>query len=77
MNKNFFRKIVIAVISLVIMLAAAIPAMASDDDNSLYALGITTEGVTVEPEFSYDIWEYTVTVPGGTKELSLEPVPSS
>ena len=46
MNKNFFRKIVIAVISLVIMLAAAIPAMASDDDNSLYALGITTEGVT-------------------------------
>ena len=77
MNKNFFRKIVIALTALVMMLAAAIPAMASDDDNSLYSLGITTEGVTVEPEFSYDIWEYTVTVPGGTKELTLEPVASS
>ena len=62
---------------LVLTFLMAFAAAASDDDNSLQSLGITTEGVTVEPEFSYSTWEYTVTVPAGTKELQLDPVPSS
>ena len=43
------------------------------DDNSLTSLGIQTDGVTVSPEFSFDIWNYDVTVPAGTTELSLSP----
>ena len=31
----------------------------------------------VSPEFSYNTWSYEVRVPAGTKELSLDPVPSS
>ncbi|MDO5345104.1 MAG: cadherin-like beta sandwich domain-containing protein, partial [Lachnospiraceae bacterium] len=70
-------------VRLCILLAAAVLAfggmnvLASEDDNSLSSLGITTEGATVSPEFVYSTWSYTVTVPGGTKELSLDPVPSS
>ena len=52
-------------------------AVFASDDNSLYSLGITTEGVEVTPEFSYDHWEYDVTVPAGTEKLELEPVPSN
>ena len=64
---------------LIALLAAAmsVTAFASSDDNSLYELGIITEGVTVTPEFAYDTWEYDVVVPAGTTELELEPVPSS
>lgn len=51
-------------------------ALASDD-NSLYDLGITTDGAEVDPDFSYDVWEYDVTVPAGTQRLELDPVPSS
>ena len=81
MNKKGTESISVKtiVLGLLAMLLVTIPVSvsASDDDNSLAALGITTEGVTVEPEFSYDIWNYTVTVPAGTKELTLDPVPSS
>ena len=52
-------------------------AVFASDDNSLYALGITTEGVTVTPDFIYSTWEYDVMVPYGTTRLELEPVPSS
>ncbi len=52
-------------------------ALASEDDNSLSSLGILTEGAVVSPEFSYNTWSYEVRVPAGTKELSLDPVPSS
>ncbi len=62
---------------LVFMLVISMNAWASSDDNSLAGLGITTEGATVSPEFSYDIWEYNVTVPAGTTELTLDPTPSS
>ena len=31
----------------------------------------------VTPEFSYDTWSYEVSVPAGTTELQLDPVPSS
>ena len=53
-----------------VMLAAAVYA---SDDNSLADLGIRTPGATVNPEFRYDIWEYSVEVPAGTKALELEP----
>lgn len=43
-------------------------------DNSLYSLGL--ENGTCDPEFYYSTLEYTVTVPAGTDELSLEPVTS-
>ena len=58
------------------ILVIGAPAFASDD-NSLASLGISTEGVTVTPDFAYDTWEYNVTVPAGTTELSLSPIPSS
>ncbi len=62
---------------LVLSMLLSLPALASEDDNSLYSLGIQTEGAEVSPEFSYDVWSYTVTVPTGTTELLLDPVPSS
>ncbi len=55
--------------------AAAEEGYSSDD--SLASLGITTEGYTIDPEFYYSIIEYNVTVPGGTPELTLDPVPSN
>ena len=58
------------------IMALGVPSFASDD-NSLASLGINTEGVTVTPDFAYDTWEYNVTVPAGTTELSLSPIPSS
>ena len=64
------------VLLFILALAAGVSAAASAD-NSLADLGITTEGVTVEPAFQYDIWTYDVTVPTGTTELSLNPTPSS
>lgn len=68
------RCVLMAVVCMVLFAAGA---LASEDDNSLSSLGISTEGVTVSPEFAYNIWSYEVVVPGGTKELSLDPVPSS
>lgn len=65
------------VLAMMLMLLCGSNVFASEDDNSLSSLGILTEGATVSPEFVYNTWSYTVTVPGGTKELSLEPVPSS
>lgn len=64
-------------LTVVCMMLFGVNASASEDDNSLYSLGIITEGVTVSPEFAYNIWSYEVVVPGGTTELLLEPVPSS
>ncbi len=46
-------------------------------DDSLQSLGITTRGVTIDPDFYYSTIEYEVMVPAGTEELSLNPVPSS
>ena len=47
------------------------------DDNSLSSLGITTQGATVSPDFSYDHLNYDVVVPAGTTELALDPVLSN
>ena len=58
-------------------LAGAGTVFASDDDNSLSDIGITTPGAVIEPDFSYDVWEYQVRVPEGTTKLELDPVPSS
>lgn len=64
---------------LVLIWLCSISAMASDgsDDNSLYSLGITTEGAEVSPEFVYSTIEYNVTVPAGTEKLELDPIPSN
>lgn len=71
-------KIVAAVLVLMLALTASgLSVFASSDDNSLASLGITTEGAVVTPEFAYDTWNYEVTVPAGTVQLELEPVPSS
>ena len=59
-------------LAVTMMLLCAGTAFASDD-NSLSDLGITTQGATVSPDFRYDIWEYSVQVPAGTKELELTP----
>lgn len=70
----------IRILILTLLLMAAVPgvrALASEDDNSLSSLGITTEGAVVSPEFAYGTTVYTVTVPAGTTQLALEPVPTS
>ncbi len=62
--------------TVILMLAMAVSftaAVFASDDNSLASLGIKTQGVTVSPEFRYDIWEYSVEVPAGTKTLEMEP----
>ena len=68
-----YAGILFLVLSLVCFAGTAL----ASDDNSLQSLGITTEGVTVTPEFAYDTWSYDVVVPAGTTELALNPLPSS
>ncbi len=70
-------KIAAAVLALLLGLMAMGMFAYASDDNSLASLGINTEGVTVTPEFAYDTWEYNVTVPAGTTQLDLSPIPSS
>lgn len=77
MNKWLKKGRLCVVLAIVCIMLFGVHAFASEDDNSLSSLGILTEGATVSPEFAYNTWSYTVTVPGGTKELSLDPVPSS
>ena len=77
MNKWLKKGRICALLAIACMLLLGVNVFASEDDNSLSSLGILTEGATVSPEFAYNTWSYTVTVPGGTKELSLDPVPSS
>ena len=74
--KQWVKKIRVCLALAVAVLAlGGISAMASEDDNSLSSLGILTEGAVVTPEFSYDTWSYEVSVPAGTTELQLDPVP--
>ena len=76
--KHLVKKIkVCLVLAAAVLALSSISAMASEDDNSLSSLGILTEGAVVTPEFSYDTWSYEVSVPAGTTELQLDPVPSS
>lgn len=67
------RQLIAAVTVMLVMAMSFSMAAAASDDNSLASLGIRTEGATVSPEFRYDIWEYAIEVPAGTKELDLEP----
>ena len=64
---------------MILVISSAAVAFAGDqsDDNSLTSLGITTQGVTVSPDFSYDHLTYDVVVPAGTTELQLDPVLSN
>ncbi len=77
-NKRYGWKSVVLLVMVVFWLCG-VNALAegASGDNSLSTLGITTEGATVSPEFYYSTIEYNVTVPGGTTELSLDPVPSN
>ena len=68
---------ILAVLALIWLCTAPVLAEGASGDNSLSSLGITTEGVTVSPEFYYSTIEYQVTVPGGTARLELEPVTSN
>lgn len=77
-NKRFTWKAA-ALLALVTVWLCGITVFAegASGDNSLSSLGITTEGAVVSPEFYYSTIEYNVTVPAGTTELSLDPVPSN
>lgn len=72
-----WKKAALVILLLVWCCSVAALAEGLSGDNSLSSLGITTEGVTVSPEFLYSTIEYNVTVPAGTTELSLDPVTSN
>lgn len=76
-KKTVWKSVLLAVMLLAWM-CMAVPALAEEasGDNSLSSLGITTEGVTVSPDFYYSTIEYQVTVPNGTSRLELDPVTS-
>ncbi len=71
------RAVVLLAVMLVWLCGITVMAEGASGDNSLSTLGITTEGVTVSPEFYYSTIEYEVTVPAGTTQLELNPVPSN
>ncbi len=77
MSKWLQKTGILAIICFMFMMTLGMTAMAQSDDNSLSSLGITTEGVTLDQDFSPSTWEVTATVPAGTTELSLDPVPSA
>ena len=62
-------------LGLMLIWAMSLPVFAASDDNSLAALGV--ENGTVSQEFSYDKWEYDVTVEPGVSELQLSPKTSN
>ena len=73
------RRAAAVLLAALLALAVSLAAFAGDqcDDNSLSSLGITTDGVTVSPDFSYDHLNYDVVVPAGTATLELSPVLSN
>ena len=77
-RKTVWKSILLTVM-LFVWTCMAVPALAEEasGDNSLSSLGITTEGVTVSPDFYYSTIEYQVTVPSGTSRLELDPVTSN
>lgn len=77
-RKTVWKSILLTVM-LLVWTCMAVPVLAEEasGDNSLSSLGITTEGVTVSPDFYYSTIEYQVTVPSGTSRLELDPVPSN
>ena len=77
-RKTVWKSILLTVM-LLVWTCMAVPVLAEETsgDNSLSSLGITTEGVTVSPDFYYSTIEYQVTVPSGTSRLELDPVTSN
>lgn len=77
-RKTVWKSILLTVM-LLVWTCMAVPVLAEEasGDNSLSSLGITTEGVTVSPDFYYSTIEYQVTVSSGTSRLELDPVPSN
>ncbi len=77
-SKGFgWKAALLLVCILVCGFCTAASAEGLSNDNSLSSLGILTEGAEVSPEFEYGVTEYDVTVPEGTQELELDPVPSN
>lgn len=68
------RRTVSTMIALAAVFLLCIAAAAEGGDNSLYTLGLSVG--TCDPEFYYSTLEYTITVPAGTTELTLDPVTS-
>ena len=64
-------------LGLLITGSLCIGAAASEDDNSLYSLGLMTDGAVVEQDVEYGVYEFDVIVPAGTTELELDPIPSN
>lgn len=73
---NWKTAVLLAAI-LICLCGSGVSASGASNDNSLASLGILTEGAEVSPEFGYGVTEYDVTVPAGTAELQLDPVPSN
>ena len=75
-RKTVWKSILLTVM-LFVWTCMAVPVLAEEasGDNSLSSLGITTEGVTVSPDFYYSTIEYQVTVPSGTSRLELDYLP--
>lgn len=76
-KRHMGRAFLLLAVMLVWVFSMTAMAGEGSDDNSLSSLGILTEGAEVSPEFSYGTVEYNVTVPAGTKSLSLDPVPTN
>lgn len=74
---NKWKVLLIAAMMLVTLCGMQVSVQAASGDNSLSTLGILTEGAEVSPEFYYSTIEYNVTVPAGTTQLELDPVPSN
>lgn len=75
-NKRHVWKTLLLLV-LAVLWISSVPALASEDDNSLASLGILTEGAEVSPELTYGVIEYDVKVPAGTTQLQLDPVPTA
>ena len=77
-RRRTVSRIAVLLFAMILVISSQLTVYAGQsDDNSLSSLGITTQGATVSPDFSYDHLNYDVVVPAGTTELALDPVLSN
>lgn len=72
-----WKTLIILTVILTWLCGWSVTAEDGSNDNSLASLGILTEGAVVSPDFAYGVTEYDVTVPAGTQEIQLDPVPTN
>ena len=77
MKHNMGKILSCFLLGILITGSLCIAVSASEDDNSLYSLGLMTDGAVVEQEVDYGVYEFDVIVPAGTDELELDPVPTN